>query len=258
MAKDPEKQELLKKLGIEDTKKNWTKAELQDRVRRIEEEEKAKEALKAKLEPVMGPLPEESPAEMEIPDSIVSAEDPFNGLTDRQRTIARLRLRNISQSAIAKLLNVTQPLISVELKAIREWQMERGKNVNQAAVIGETTSIYSEVENRAWELYYDPDAPSEDKFKALGLVMQAREKQTKLLMEVGLIRKASQEVTHKLEISPFLEKWKSGDAKKSFGDTIVSSQLTALAEPTLDDIEDAVLVEADPVTESELEDSEDD
>lgn len=250
MAKDPEKQELLKKLGIEDTKKNWTKAELQDRVRRIEEEAKAKEALKAKLEPIMGELPKEAPAEMEIPDSLVTAEDPFNGLSDRQRTIARLRLRNISQGAIAKLLGVTQPLISIELKAIREWQIARGKNVDQAAVVGAATSIYDEVEHQAWQLFYDTEAPSEDKFKALALVMQSREKQTKLMMDLGLLKKASQEITHKLEVSPFLEKWKSGDAKKSFGDTIVSSQLTPLAEPTLD-IEDADIVEEDTKPESE-------
>lgn len=65
MAKDPEKQE-LKKLGIEDTKKNWTKAELQDRVRRMEEEAKAARSVKYKLEPIMGELPKEAPAEMEM------------------------------------------------------------------------------------------------------------------------------------------------------------------------------------------------
>jgi hypothetical protein len=88
--------------------------------------------------------------------------------------------------------------------------------------------------------------------------MSAREKHTKLLMDLGLIKKADINVKHTLEVSPFIQQWNNGSAKKSLGDAIVARQLPNLADPTPDTgIEDAEVVEeeesdATPVTHDDL------
>jgi predicted transcriptional regulator len=242
---DAEKQEMIKKLGIEDTKKNWSKKELQDRLSRQHEQEMKAAEAKAMTQLISGNVPDDmvnAPIPLTLPSS---AEDPLNGLSERQKLVARLRMRGLSQEAIASVVGVSQPIISKELVLIKTWQTERGKNVNQAEVVGSTASLYEEVEYRAWELYHGTTEIGE-KAKSLAVVMQAREKHTKLLMDLGLIKKASQEFTHKIEVSPFIEKWQNGEAKKSFGDAIVAKQLTALADPTPENdagIEDAEVVE---------------
>lgn len=243
---DPEKTEMLRELGIEDTKKNWSKKELQDRVERQRKQaQKAAEA-QALTQLISGDLPNEMMTATDIPQVLQrDASDPLDGLSERQKLVARLRMRGLSQEAIASVVGVSQPMISKELAAIKAWQTERGRNVNQAEVVGSAASLYEEVEYRAWELYHGTTEVSE-KTKSLAVVMQAREKHTKLLMDLGLIKKASQEVTHKIEVSPFLAKWNDGDAKKSFGDAIVAKQLPDLADPTPDfdtGVEDAEVVE---------------
>src|SRR5690606_976249 len=116
-----------------------------------------------------------------------------------------------------------------------------GANVDQAAIVGNTASLYEEVEYRAWELYHGSDEVSE-RAKALSLVMSAREKQTKLLMDLGLLKRAATETVHTVEVNPFIQKWEDGEAKKNLADSIVISQLPPLAEPTIDeDYEDDII-----------------
>jgi predicted transcriptional regulator len=244
-TKDTEKEELVKKLGLEDSKKNWTKKELQDRLARQHEKEQQEAEFRARAQMIAGDVPNVPPEQLPIPYSVHNTEDPLNGLTERQKLVARLRMRGLSQDAIANVVGVSQSAISHELAAIKKWQAERGRNVDQAEVVGNTASLYEEVEYRAWELYHATIEIGE-KAKALAVVMQAREKHTKLLMDLGLIKKANQEITHKIEVSPFIQNWQSGEGKRSLGDAIVAKQLTALAEPTFDSgIEDADVVEED-------------
>lgn len=248
---DPRKTELLKLLGIEDSKKNWSKKELEERFSRLGEKKKKEEEMKAKADLIAGEIPDLPAAQLPIQfEALDRKEDPFNGLTERQKLIARLRMRGLSQDAIANVVGVSQPMICKELAVIKQWQIERGRNVDQGEIVGSTASLYEEVEYRAWELYHGTQESAE-KSKALAVVMQAREKHTKLLMDLGLIKKAGQEVHHKIEVSPFIERWKSGEGKKSLGDAIVVRQLGSLQEPTLDTgVEDAEVVE-----EEEREDS---
>src|SRR5689334_21497799 len=65
-------------------------------------------------------------------------DDPYDGLTERQKLIARMRLRGASQTTIAKTLNLSQPLVCREIKIIREHMATRGSSIDQAATIGET------------------------------------------------------------------------------------------------------------------------
>lgn len=249
--KDTEKQALIEKLGVS-PKKNWTKEELLALEKR-EIEKAAKDAEARALTTIIaGEVPAQSPAELEIPYDLRVQDDPFSGLTERQKRIARLRMRGLTQQAIANLENVSQTIISLELKQIKAWQAERGGNVEQNVVVGGTASLYEEVEQTAWQLYYAAQEVG-DKAKALAVVMSAREKHTKLLMDLGLIKKAGQEVKHTIEVSDFIQKWQDGSAKRNLADSLVATQLKALPEPTLDsEVSDAEIVET-PVEEDTVE-----
>lgn len=152
----------------------------------------------------------------------------FKGLTDQQQYIMRLKLKGLSQTQIGKLLKISQPAVSQHVKRIRNHMRETGRSVDQALKVGETTSIYDEVEAKAWEIHVTGD--SSEKLKALQIVMQARERQTKLLMDLGLLEKAATKTVTEHKVSPLVEAWKSGEAKKVVN-SIIASQLSELEEP---------------------------
>lgn len=240
--------ELIKLLGLEDSKRNWSVPELEKKLKRHQEKDKAKESQKELATQVAGSEPLEE--QVMIPDSQLLSyrqDDPFGGLTDQQRTIARLRIRGLNQKAIAQVVGISQPMVSKELTAIREFQEKKGAGLEQAAIIGETSSLYEEIEYQAWSIYHsvNQDAP-EAKLKALETVMKARNAHTKILMDVGLVKKAGVKIEHTMEISPFLKKIEEARDLKKLGDGLVSGHLSDLAAPQKDDIIDAEVVEDDP------------
>lgn len=239
--KDLEKQRLIEELGV-DPSHHWTKKELLDLKAQREKDAAELKEKEEVLNLLVGTTDENVDLEtVELPQEVDSVDD--QGLTDRQRLIIRMRMRGMSQNAIANFFGISQPMVSKELVTIREYQERRGKTVKQEEIVGHTASVYEEVEHRGWDLFQESKEVA-DKAKALAIVMAARDKHTKLLMDLGLLKKAQQEVKHKIEVSPFLEKWNDQVTKKELGDVIVARQLTDLAEPTLDeDIDDAKLIE---------------
>jgi predicted transcriptional regulator len=173
-------------------------------------------------------------------------KDPYKGLTERQQLIARYKLRGLSQQAIAGFMKVSQPVISKEMKRIRAHMIERGETIDQDRIVGETTSLYEEVEYRAWELYTLGE--NSDKAKALSLIMTAREKHTKLLMDLGRLERAGNKSTVEVHVSPLVKAMQEPD-KKALVTAVVKSQLTDLEEPAppllTEDIVDAEIIEDD-------------
>ena len=242
--KDLEREKLIKELGVS-TSKNWSKSELLEMAAKREAKEQTAMEKRALTDMIAGPPPTMPAAELQIPYDLRTQEDPFGGLTERQKNIARLRMRGLSQQTIANLVGVAQPIISKELARIKEWQAEQGANVDQAAAVGHIRSVYSEVTEAAWLLYSkaqnammnaDNANAFGDAVKALAVVKSSTEAHAKFLMDMGMIKKAAQEVKHVIEPSPFIKNWNDGSAKKNLADTIVSSQLPALHEPTPDDV----------------------
>lgn len=247
--KDEEKHALIAKLGVSPNK-NWSKSELLELAKKQEEKEAKQAAQNAQTTLIAGPPPNVPAAELPIPFDLKEQVDPFSGLTERQKNIARLRMRGLTQKAIGNIVGLAQPVISIELQKIKEWQIQRGGTVDQDAVVGGTISTYEEIEQAAWFLYSQTEDAS-DKLKALQTVAMAREKHTRLLMDLGKIKKAGTkvEVTHQL--SPFLESWKPQD-KKELADAVVESRLKALPEPSPEDVLDAEFIEDEaPATKSE-------
>lgn len=239
--KDPKKDVLIDKLGLS-SKKNWTMEELLEAERKHDEKEAKDREKEALTRIVAGDVPETAPADLAIPYDLRGQEDPFSGLTERQKRIARLRLRGLSQQAIANLEQIAQPIVSRELKRVKEWQAERGGNVDQNVIVGNTSTLYEEVEQMAWSMYYTPSITIGEKAKCLSVVMSAREKHTNLLMDLGLIKRASTEVKVQHEVSPFLQRWNTAK-KQSLATTIVTKELAALPEPQPDDVIDGEVEE---------------
>lgn len=172
--------------------------------------------------------------------------EAYEGLTDRQQTIAKLRLRGMSQTVIANILNVSQPVISKECTKIKEHLQKRGAAIDQALTVGETASLYEEVELRAWELY-SVSTDENTKIKSLALVMQAREKHTKLLFDLGRLERAGNKSQVEVTVSPLIQAWNEKQ-KQLAVEAVISSTLSKLPEPEPppdDDIVDALLVDYD-------------
>lgn len=175
--------------------------------------------------------------------------DPYQGLSERQQIIARFKLRGLSQQAMAGFLKVSQPVVSKEMKRVRDHLIERGAGIDQDLMVGETTSLYEEVEYKAWELYHTGDDGA--KTKALALVMQARDKHTKLLMDLGRLERAGNKSTLEVHVSPLIRSMDDPE-QKALVTAVVKAQLSELEDPKPpamlspgEEIEDAEIIEDD-------------
>jgi hypothetical protein len=182
--------------------------------------------------PAMAPIVD---ATLPSTDDLALALDLPKELTERQRRILKWRLRGLTEAAIAQVENVSQSFISRELKTIRLAFAEQGKRVDQNVVVGESINLYQEVEHKAWELYSKASSKDEtgDANKALATVMQAREKSLKLLMDLGLIKRAAIEHDHTVNVPPFVKKWEetSKEDKNIVVTQVIDAQFSELEAP---------------------------
>jgi transcriptional regulator with XRE-family HTH domain len=130
------------------------------------------------------------------------ADDTLEGLSDQEQVVVRMKLAGLSQEAISKVLGLTKGRISQIVKRIREHYESKGRSISQDRVIGESITLYEEVEHKAWEVYHNQDSK---KLRALEVIMNAREKQLSLLMDLGIIKRAAQQHEHlHADVSPLL------------------------------------------------------
>lgn len=189
-------------------------------------------------------------------------EDSLVELTDKQRQVFKLKLRGFTQKAIGEVMGISQPAVAKHWKKIQERFAEVGASIDQERVVGESVSLYQEIEERAWELFYlaksatNKDGKLQPKLgdanRALGTVMAAREKSLNLLMDLGLLKRAAIEHDHVLHESPLMEAWKKGDAQKRLRLTsrVIETQLEELDDPLPpEDITDAEYIELDELDE---------
>lgn len=177
--------------------------------------------------------PAKSPNDLaELTDNII--KDPPAELSARQRRIINYRLRGMTQAAIASLEKVSQPMIAKEQRRIREIYKEQGRTIDSELVMGETVSLYQEIERRGWELYFlhKEERPSAAN-KALDTIMASRDKTIKLMMDLGIMKKAAKEVEHKIQVAPFMEQFASLSAEKKQAalSNVITIQLEDLDEP---------------------------
>jgi transcriptional regulator len=160
--------------------------------------------------------------------------NPPHDLTERQRRIVNYRMRGLTQQAIANLEKVSQPFIAKEMRTIRQVYKEQGRTIDQEQVLGETVSLYQEIEQRAWEIFFahKKEKPSAAN-KALDTVMQARERTVKLMMDLGIMKKAATEVEHTVHVAPFIQQFSSlsTEEKQAALSSVLSANLRELDEP---------------------------
>jgi phage terminase small subunit len=179
-------------------------------------------------------------------------KDPPAELNERQRRIVNYKLRGLTQTAIAQLEEVSQPYIAAQLKKIREVYAAIGRTIDQEQVVGETVSLYSEVEQRAWEMFFKhKDTNPAAANKALDTVMTSRDKSNKLMMDLGILARKAIEHDHTLKVAPFFEEFDNMDEKEKQTRLrgVIHGSLNTLEEPEAPqleaDIEDADWEEKD-------------
>jgi predicted transcriptional regulator len=121
----------------------------------------------------------------------------------RRKEVVRLRLRRMSQSAIAALLGVDQATISRDLQWIREhWEDKYGSpaSVSPAHELGEAVSMYEDAEQSALMEFHliqqsaskrglSPMFISRQRMACLRTAMVARKMRVDLLHDFGLIER---------------------------------------------------------------------
>jgi DNA-binding CsgD family transcriptional regulator len=150
-----------------------------------------------------------------LPPGIVVA-----GLTDQQKAVVQLKLRGFNQSSIAGVLKVSQARVSQEMAEIKQHFHERGSSIDQKELIGESITIFEEVEKEAWKLYHKLE--DDKKLKALDTVMTSREKQVKLLMEVGLIKREISVSEVKITVPDYIQRINDPEQRRLIANSFVA------------------------------------
>jgi predicted transcriptional regulator len=103
---------------------------------------------------------------------------------ERRKTVAELKLRGVTQAAIAERLGVTEGLISQDLKAIRaKWREET--NLDTKDFIDEKLAEYAAIKTTAWNAYLKSAEDYEQKMKkSKGRMRGVKDAQTVIPDEV--------------------------------------------------------------------------
>ncbi len=141
-----------------------------------------------------------------------SHEPLLTELSDEERLVLRYRLRGITQTEIAKYMGVSQPRVAQIIKKIRQYHLERGTDISQAVVIGETQSYYDFLTEKAWgflaQAEASPEGTLQDKRDSLKLLLDIKKNNLKSMMDLGILKQANvpERTNNTLIISPFMEK----------------------------------------------------
>jgi len=188
------------------------------------------------LPPVL--IPRRRPAKLRPPAKASKEE-----IEDRRKQVARLRLRGLGYRSIAKILNVGHMTIKRDLEAIREENKRRVSGFEHAQMIGESLSVFEEVELRAWQDYHDADKGSVQRRQFLDVIQNARNNQIKLLTDIGLVSKEP----HKVDVTvrtDAIEHW-SPEAQALVAMAILKAKLSPPADPVPELVIDTTAEECD-------------
>jgi hypothetical protein len=157
-------------------------------------------------------------------------------IAERRRMVLRMRMRGVGYREIAKKLGVGHMTIKRDLEIIQAKTRERIGKFEREYALSESLSVYEEVETAAWNDYHSSTPGSSTRASFLAQIRAARGDQVKLLMDVGLIDRAAQEVKHKHEHSnaQVIANW-SPAAQDLVALAIVKAGLKPLPDPTPDD-----------------------
>ncbi len=128
------------------------------------------------------------------------------------------------------------------LARIREHHLARGTDINQAIVIGETMSLFEELETEAQHILVtsknnpDPVAGITDRIKSVELISKLRGELIKQMQSLGLLKNANvpqnnTTVNVGINNTPFYDKIKAAGKVEDVGVRIIEMTQDALEEP---------------------------
>lgn len=175
-----------------------------------------------------------SPATVNIPKKTQNNRPKASReeIEDRRKQVGRLRMRGLGYRSIAKLLGVGYLTIKRDLEAIREDNKKRVSAFEQEQHLGESLSVFEEVELRAWQDYHEAQGGSIQRKHFLDTIQDARNNQIKLLTDVGLVSKEPTKVDVRVK-SELIQHW-SPEAQALVAMAILKSKLPPAAEPVPD------------------------
>lgn len=115
----------------------------------------------------------------------------------RRKDVLRLRMRGHSYKEISDKLKISVNTVKNDLNAVRDDAEKQVKGFRQEHFVGETMTVFDDIMARAWEEYFACALGSKQRIAALDLVRVTQNDKFKALADVGMITKASQEVTHR-------------------------------------------------------------
>jgi hypothetical protein len=157
-------------------------------------------------------------------------------IAERRRAVMRMRHRGIGYRAIAKELGVGHMTVKRDLDIIREETQTRISRLDEEFTLASSLSVFEEVETAAWIGHNDAPKGSSVRAQFLSQIRAARNDQIKLLMDVGLIKKATQKVQHEHAVveTKVIEHW-SEAAQDLVALGIVKAGLSKLPDPVPDE-----------------------
>lgn len=150
-------------------------------------------------------------------------------VNERRIQVQRYRLRGMTYAQIAELLDVSVMTIRRDLEAIREENKEKVDSLQKNEFIGESLSVFDNLQDRAWAEYTAEGTTPQIRLKALDLIRVIQGDKTKVLTDCGLIHKEENnkdkkvEVEHKIAL-PWDEQTKS-DVAKALLETALNTDL---------------------------------
>lgn len=138
------------------------------------------------------------PAEKAEPEVKVHAKKASEfEITQRRKQVQRLRLSGKTYDEIAQETGVTVFTVKRDLDAIQEENLSRVDKFKQQQEVGDGLRVFDQVLEHAWEEFAGALKGTKQRLDALHLIRTTQNDKLKAMVEVGLVAKAEQQVTHK-------------------------------------------------------------
>jgi hypothetical protein len=116
----------------------------------------------------------------------VAANNQKFAIEERRRQVASMLARSKTESEIAKELNISQPTISTDIKALKEMSTRFVYDLARsdlAYYYKQKLDSLDEVKREAWKLYNSSETSNKEKLLALRVIVTSDETAFKLLSE---------------------------------------------------------------------------
>jgi hypothetical protein len=150
-------------------------------------------------------------------------------IADRRRKVMRLRLRGLGIPQIAKVIQIPESTVESDLVEVQKINQQTIDKFEKNQFIGESLSIFTELEEKAWAEFNATEPGTSHRLKSLELIRSLNKDKIDALVDTGVIKKAeeSQVIEHHHSI-----KW-DDDLKSKIAKAMLEASLkTKLLEPT--------------------------